>query len=51
MMTKQKIDIMNYMSDWMDKVFEDEIAYYGAEMFEPIEEAERDEPFDLLALE
>ena len=40
----------NYMYD-MEKVYQMELKYYGAEMFNSIEEAEQDEPFDLLALE
>ena len=47
-MNANTIDTMDYMGDWMDKAFEDELC---DEMFMTKEEAEQTEPFDLLALE
>ncbi len=41
-----KIDTIDYMEDWMDKVFEAELE----DMFMTNEEAEQTESFDLLAL-
>lgn len=42
------MDTIDYMGDWMDKVFEAELC---DEMFLTEEEAKQAEPFDLLALE
>lgn len=41
------IDTIEYMGDWMDKAFQDEL---NDEMFATDEEAAQREPFDLLSL-
>jgi hypothetical protein len=39
------IDTIDWMGDWMDKVFEDEL---NEEMFKTIEEAKQTKSFDFL---